>query len=239
MDLKESEILQDSIFNHWYYISKFNSILSLVRKRKIRSILDIGAGSGYFSKMLLMHTDAEYAICIDTGYKKEYEEEFHGKKIIYKKGLTKTVNVDLVLMMDVIEHIADDSLFLKSWSGKISNNAIYIITVPAFQFLFSTHDVFLEHYRRYNLFNLRRLLVENGMKIENLFYFYSLLFIPVMIIRLIKKNIPPGESSLKSDLTQVSKPISNLLVFVHKIEMLYMKFNKFFGVTLVCLFQKK
>ncbi|MBK8398732.1 MAG: methyltransferase [Leptospiraceae bacterium] len=240
MDLKESDILQEKIFSHWYYKSKSNVILSLINNRKIKSVLDIGAGSGYFAKIILERTDAEFAICIDTGYEKDFEETYSGKKIYFKREVAENLNVDLVLLMDVIEHVSDDQQFLESWTKKINNeDALFIVTVPAFQFLFSTHDIFLEHFRRYNIFNLRRLMINCGMKIHLIFYFYGVLFFPIAIIRLFKKIFSVKNQELKSDMVDVSMPLNNFLVFIHKIEIFFMKINKFFGVSLVCLFQKK
>ena len=52
--------------------------------------------------------------------------------------------------MDVLEHIRDDYSALKEWKKVLNPNGIILISVPAFQHLWSHHDKFLGHYRRYN-----------------------------------------------------------------------------------------
>ena len=59
MDLKEEDILGDSVEKHWYYRSKSAALYRLVKSLKMRCIMDIGAGSGFFSKELLSRTDAK------------------------------------------------------------------------------------------------------------------------------------------------------------------------------------
>jgi hypothetical protein len=66
---------------------------------------------------------------------------------------------DLVLCCDVIEHVVDDAGLLKALRASfLAENGCLIVTVPAFQTLFSAHDVALKHHRRYSLGELEALL---------------------------------------------------------------------------------
>jgi hypothetical protein len=60
--------------------------------------------------------------------------------------------LDLVLLLDVIEHVPDDITFLKGILRHpgVDGDTRFLITVPAYQSLFCSHDVFLQHYRRYD-----------------------------------------------------------------------------------------
>jgi methylase of polypeptide subunit release factors len=49
MDLKETDILGDSIGEHWYYCSKAAATRRLLGEAPITRILDVGAGSGFFA----------------------------------------------------------------------------------------------------------------------------------------------------------------------------------------------
>ena len=60
------------------------------------------------------------------------------------------IKADIVLAMDVLEHIQDDYSTLKEWKNTLKPNGLLLITVPAFQHLWSSHDIFLGHHRRYN-----------------------------------------------------------------------------------------
>ena len=52
MDLKESQILGNDISKHWYYVSKLNAVKKIIGSVAFVRLLDVGAGSAYFSKSL-------------------------------------------------------------------------------------------------------------------------------------------------------------------------------------------
>ena len=54
-------------------------------------------------------------------------------------------------MMDVLEHVDNDAGLVRHYATKVPSGAHFLVTVPAFRFLWSGHDVFLEHKRRYTL----------------------------------------------------------------------------------------
>ena len=57
---------------------------------------------------------------------------------------------DLIILLDVIEHIKQPKSFLNILKKSLSNSGLIIIGVPAYQFLWSEHDVKLKHYKRYS-----------------------------------------------------------------------------------------
>lgn len=61
MDLKETDILGEHIDQHWYYRSKRAAMQKFLGDINPSSILDVGAGSGFFSRALLDRTDATTA----------------------------------------------------------------------------------------------------------------------------------------------------------------------------------
>lgn len=77
---------------------------------------------------------------------------------------------DLVLMLDVLEHLADDSAALSHLQRLLKPGGYAILTVPALQALWSVHDVINRHYRRYNKRGLRHLLVASGFHLHELQY---------------------------------------------------------------------
>jgi hypothetical protein len=78
-----------------------------------------------------------------------------------------TDNFSLVLMMDVLEHVADDRAFLNTIvRSHLMDDGRLLISVPAWPQLFSSHDRALSHYRRYRPSEMRRLLRENGLTLD-------------------------------------------------------------------------
>src|SRR4030095_9935198 len=70
-----------------------------------------------------------------------------------------TGTFDLVLLLDVIEHVEDDAGFLDgSIVPHLAPGGVLIVSVPAYQGLYSSHDDALAHHRRYSPGRLRAVL---------------------------------------------------------------------------------
>jgi hypothetical protein len=64
MDLKEENILGSHIYNHWYYVSKGKALRHFLGNLHVPEVLDIGAGSGVFSRQLLDAGVCQSALCL-------------------------------------------------------------------------------------------------------------------------------------------------------------------------------
>lgn len=108
----------------------------------------------------------------------------------------------LLLLMDVLEHIEDDGGFLGNLlSRPITGPATQlIVTVPAYQSLFSSHDVFLKHFRRYTNRQLRDRLVGAGLRVVDIGYFFASL-LPVRIAAVIVERLSPPTPSAGTGLS--------------------------------------
>lgn len=84
---------------------------------------------------------------------------------------------DLVIALDVLEHVENDVAFAKALVEKLKPNGQILVTVPAWQFLFGGHDVFLKHFRRYRTKQLRRLFEAQGVTVTRCHYFFFSLFL--------------------------------------------------------------
>src|SRR6185503_19334117 len=78
MDLKEEDILGDDIGRHWYYRSKAAALRRMVGGLKAQRLLDVGAGSGFFSRHLLRQAGAQSALCVDIGYERDRDDSEAG-----------------------------------------------------------------------------------------------------------------------------------------------------------------
>lgn len=237
MDLKEEDILGEAISGHWYYRSKASALLDYVKKLNPQSVLDVGAGSGFFSKELLEKTEAKEALCIDTSYPSERNELVAGKPVRYctRSG---PIDADLVLMMDVLEHVDSDIGLLSEYVDKVSSGAHFLVTVPAFSFLWSGHDVFLGHKRRYTLKEIEKVVENSGLKVERGSYFFGLVFPLAVVLRLLdgifRSQSHPPRSQLKKH-----HPITNAtLMSICTVDRLFLRINRLAGLTSFCLARK-
>lgn len=122
-------------------------------------ILDVGAGDGWFAGELSHEmTDGCEIVCWDVNYRRADLDAS------LPAGVVRTVDepegtFDLALLLDVIEHIDDDAGFLdESVLPHLTERSLLVVSVPAYQRLFSSHDEALAHRRRYSPRALRALL---------------------------------------------------------------------------------
>jgi 2-polyprenyl-3-methyl-5-hydroxy-6-metoxy-1,4-benzoquinol methylase len=196
MDLKEEDILGADIGRHWYYRAKAAALRRAVGPLKARRLLDVGAGSGFFSRHLLAEGGTESALCVDIGYASDRDDSVLGKPVLYRRDCGPT-DCDLVLMMDVLEHVVDDSGLVRHYAGKVPSGAHFLVTVPAFRFLWSGHDVFLEHQRRYRLGDIEDTMRKAGLVVVRGTYYFGLVFPLAAAVRLAMRGEPVPRSSLK------------------------------------------
>ncbi|WP_312976158.1 class I SAM-dependent methyltransferase [Stutzerimonas nitrititolerans] len=235
MDLKESDILGADIGRHWYYRSKARAMTSLLEGYEAQRILDVGAGSGFFSRHLLGHTEAREAWCVDISYEAESDSSEAGKAVYYRRAVEQ-LDADLVLLMDVLEHVDDDRGLLREYVAKVPIGSRFLITVPAFQWMWSGHDVFLEHKRRYTLAQLERVVRDAGLKVRGGHYYFGAVLPLAAMLRLGERLRGPQPAS--SQLTRHSLLSNTLLSSLCGIERPFMRFNRAGGLSVFCLAEK-
>ncbi len=101
--------------------------------------------------------------------------------------------VDLVCFFDVIEHLPDDLSALRKAVAQLKEGGHIVVTVPAFQSLWSTFDVLLGHKRRYTVADLSRLFDELGLETVRLRYAFSFSFPLVWIQRRLIRDVSASE----------------------------------------------
>jgi SAM-dependent methyltransferase len=238
MDLKEEQILGESVKDHWYYRSKSAALLKLVKPLEPRKVLDVGAGSGFFSRSLLSHTSALSACCVDPCYSEEWDERHANKPIYFRQSCIES-DADMVLMMDVLEHVEDDLALLAGYVNHVSAGTTFVITVPAFQFLWSGHDVFLGHYRRYTLRGLTDLVERSGLSVERRAFYFGLIFPLVTVLRVIGRLLGRNTNEPVSDLKQYGPLTNGILSMLCRIELPLFEFNHVAGLSVFCVAKKK
>jgi 2-polyprenyl-3-methyl-5-hydroxy-6-metoxy-1,4-benzoquinol methylase len=237
MDLKEINNLGDGIHYHWYYQSKAKAIEKILTSIEKNTILDVGAGSGFFSKYLLKNTKAKNAWCVDISYEMEHDSIIGTKKIHFRK-LIGNLEADLVLFMDVLEHVEDDIELLNSYVDKVPRGTNFLISVPAFQWMWSEHDVFLEHKRRYTLNQIEEVARRSGLKIIKGGYYFGAVMPIAIASRLIFHNLNSNKE-IKSQLSKHNPLINKLLAAICYIELFLIKYNRIGGLTAFCLATKE
>ncbi len=117
---------------------------------------------------------------------------------------------DLAVSLDVIEHLQDDLGALRELRRTVAPGGSLLVTVPAYQWLWSGHDEINHHHRRYTRRSLLRVAEQAGWKPVRTTYFNSLLLPVAILLRILERlNTKTTESSL--DLWVPPAPLNWLL----------------------------
>jgi hypothetical protein len=139
--------------------------------------------------------------------------------------------------MDVLEHVDDDLGLLRSYADRMRGRGHVLITVPAFQALWSGHDEFLEHRRRYTLRQVEDLVRSAGLRVVRGNYFFGSLLPLVAARRWVdRRRLASGRMGAKSELRLHSARVNTVLTAIHDAERrLFFRFNRLAGLSVFCL----
>ena len=235
MDLKELESGVNPE-THWYYQSKKIPLVAFVKKifrqlGKPVMLVDVGSGSGFFMYELekLIPEMISKIILVDIGYTEAEILQTSGKRIEKTRELPARIENAVVVMMDVLEHLRDDAVMLKAIREKSVGENFFFITVPAFMSLWSGHDVYLGHYRRYTMPSLKSGLNKAAYTYENIYFIYGWIFPLVWL----KRKLSPNLKEANSDMKLAPSLVNAVLRGICSAEMTVRKWNQIAGVTLV------
>lgn len=144
------------------------------------SLLDVGSGDAWFaSNVAALLKPGSHISCLDAGYDDATLEQLRAK-VPAQVSLHRDPppgRYDAVILLDVLEHVQDDRVFLQGIVDQsLRPGGLAVISVPAWQALFTQHDSFLHHHRRYSPAAARQVVQAAGLKIlESGGLFHSLL----------------------------------------------------------------
>jgi SAM-dependent methyltransferase len=181
---------------------------------KSEEILEVGAGTGHTALALR-----------DAGYRNLSIGEIHKNGLLYAKqyGLEKLYQFDLrsppfrdhfdvVALFDVLEHIQDAELAVRSIHDMLRQGGRVILTVPAHRWLWSRIDELSGHHRRYNRKGLATLLIAAGFEILESRYFFTALVPSLLARSFLSRNATweTGESGCGLEVSRFGKLILRL-----------------------------
>jgi SAM-dependent methyltransferase len=173
--------------HHWWFVGKRLLVSALVGDRLTRPglrILDVGCGTGGVLAHLAAHGRT---IGVDRSVQALRHTARRGVAGVACADMDRLpfgpAEFDLVLMLDVLEHFEDDRAVVAAARHVLAPGGTLLVSVPAFQSLFSAHDVTLQHFRRYSAPQLRRALESGGFVLRRLTYTNVAALPPAAIVR--------------------------------------------------------
>ena len=117
-------------------------------------------------------------------------------------------------------------MLIRAYSDLVSPGTRFIFSAPAFNFLWSAHDVFLEHHRRYTLQSLNAAMRESGLVVDWGHYYYGAVFPLAAGMRLFERLKSAHVAEPKSQLQKHSAFVNATLAALLAAERPVMGMNK-------------
>lgn len=226
---------------YWWHVAKRELALKLLKRHAPApgGLIEGGIGS---ARNLLAFRDAGYDVL---GLDLMPEAVQHAKM----RGIEHVMQHDLnakwpvhpgsakaVVLLDVIEHVEFPTRVLEHAREALEPEGIVIVTVPAYQWLYSEWDQALGHYRRYTKKALRDQARTAGLKIVRLTHWNSFTLPAAVAVRTAQKLVPSG---MPADFPRVSEFANRMLTKCAGVERWWLsKAPVPCGLSIVGVFQK-
>lgn len=229
---------------HWWFVARrqiIEQVIANLNLPKNSLILEAGCGTGGNLQMLSRHGRVSAMELDEIACQLANQRQVTPVKPgSLPDNIPFALQYDLILILDVIEHLDDDFSALKALYYKLKPGGYLLITVPAYQFLWSEHDEINHHKRRYRLKGLKEVVKKAGYQIHYESYFNTFLFPLVAIVRTLGKLLPKqNNNQLSSDLVLPSKPVNQFFKWLFASERYFIdRFSLPFGVSILLLARK-
>jgi SAM-dependent methyltransferase len=184
---------------HWWYQGRRHVLERAIERLGLpqgADILDAGCGSGrnmvelahhgIVSGIELSHTS------VDLARQRGVGEVVEGSVMDMP---FEDASFDLTVSLDVIEHLEDDVGALRELRRVTKPGGALLVTVPAYQWLWSGHDEINHHHRRYNRRTLLASAESAGWRQERSTHFNSLLLPAAILLRALERFKPAATKS--------------------------------------------
>lgn len=227
---------------HWWFVARraiLQSVLQALPLPATPHILELGCGTGGNLPML-REFGAVTAVEMNDSARR-YAHARNDCSVLpghLPHHLPSLPPVDLVCLFDVLEHIPDDFAALQSILNNVKPGGHLVLTVPAYQWLWSEHDIAHHHQRRYRAGPLRAMAERAGWQVRRVGYFNTWL-LPLVAAHRIKQRLL-SRSNTKSDARLPARWVNSLLQRVFASEARWLRQHTFpCGVSIVAVLVRK
>lgn len=238
MDPKYGEKYRELYARHWWWRAREDAVLRTLRVHRPAGgwgrILDVGCGDGLFFDRLLELGDVE-GVEPDAALVRSDGPHRARIQIVHFDSFVPGKPYSLILMLDVLEHMPDPVAAVAHARSLLIPGGALLATVPAFNLLWTNHDVINHHVTRYRKATFHPLFKQAGLQILEERYLFQWMFPAKLLTRAVERisalqpsvpSVPPhwiNQSLLwisrleRKLLSPVPMPFgSSLMVFANK-----------------------
>jgi SAM-dependent methyltransferase len=229
---------------HWWFrnLRKIleQSIGKHVRASVRLAILDAGCGTG---RNLIFYQDYGNAVGIDrspTGLRYCRQRNLHELALGDVCRLPfRSQSFDLVNSSDVIYALdpAGGEAFVAESYRVLKPGGHLLLNTAAMDILYSDHDRAVMTKKRYCKSEMMRLVTRAGFELIRLRYWNSILFLPVLAHRLVRRIINAGAADTRGDLKPQNKMLNGIFYFMMRLDWA-LAGTLPFGTSLFCVARK-
>jgi len=224
---------------HWWFVARRKIIRKIIESLGLprdAKILEVGCGTGGNLELLSWFGEVT-AVEVDAEARRIAKERCVGRVVAGQlpDGLDLGgQKFDLIVLLDVLEHINDDVGSLVALKKSLKKEGKILITVPAWPFLWSEHDEFHHHVRRYRSGEIRSKLGKAGYELRYSGYYNTLLFPVVVAVRIKNKILRRGSAG--DDLDVPCNLLNKLIEKIFSAERFFLPGAKFpIGISIIAI----
>jgi SAM-dependent methyltransferase len=192
MDQRLMKVLLDVDEHHWWYRGRRRIVRAELDGLPLPSdarILDAGCGSGRMLQELMGYGHVSGIELDEDAAALAAQRDCGEVEVGRLEELPwQDDTFDLITSLDVVEHTPDDRRALAELRRVSKPGGWLLLTVPAYQTLWSLHDVANHHFRRYNRATLAGPARDAGWQVERMTFFNSLPLAPAAVVRLAQRR---------------------------------------------------
>ncbi|HYY72226.1 MAG TPA: class I SAM-dependent methyltransferase [Candidatus Bathyarchaeia archaeon] len=154
---------------------------------------------------------------------------------IFQSDAALRERFDLIVLFDVLEHISEESSFLRSLLFHLSPSGSLLVNVPAGQWAFSSYDDAAGHVRRYSIKTLRQVMTSNGLALKEWTY-WGLPLVPSLVLRKLWLMRKHGENEIiRAGFDSRSSVVNWMMALLSGLEWIP---QRFLGTSLMAVFRR-
>ena len=198
MDATYTEIYADLYRRHWWWRVREGILLDRIRellgdRAHDARILDVGCGAGLFFDALepFGRVEGIESDPIAVAQSGKWRSRIHLGDV---ETFTSDKPFDVILALDVVEHIRTPAVMLRHAARLLASDGRMVITTPAFDWLWTSHDKLNHHVKRYTAVEIRALIREAGLQPVDTRYLFQSLIVPKLLVRTMEAlhPVPPS-----------------------------------------------